>query len=167
MIKKRTAIAVIAAAVSISLVLGLFVLPQISQDAPLSAPERESDAVMRFGMTYIRVTPALSDYYDLGIESGVLVTEVIPGSPADLASVKAGDVILSCNGIPLDEAVPLLGIVRTCRPGEHLVFEVYSDDCCRTVDCCPYCGNCGTPDCECSEGMLNGEQPQSEYRPVN
>ena len=155
MIKKRVATIGIVASISAALVLGLFLLPRLSEDQPPSEPAPETDPVMRFGMTYIKVTPMLSAYYDLGVDSGVLVTEVIPGSPMELASVQPGDVILSCNGIKLDEGVSLLEMVRTCRPGDNLVLEVCRDRCCRTVECCPYCE---TPDCNFCDPTLNGKE---------
>ena len=154
MIKKRIVITGIVASVSAALVLGFLLLPQLSEGQPLSEPAPETDPVMRFGLTYIKVTPMLSAYYDLGVDSGVLVTEVIPGSPMELASVQPGDVILSCNGLKLDEGVPLLEMVRACRPSDNLVLEIYRDRCCRTVECCLYCG---TPNCNCCGPTLNGK----------
>lgn len=146
MIRKKVVLACIAAAVSTSLVLGLVVLPRQSPDLSAPEPVVETDAVINLGITYLRVTPMLSDYYDLGVDSGVLVTEVTPGSPMDLASVQAGDVILSYNGTKVDESVSLLGIMRTCRPDDNIALEV-----CRNKDRCviEFCSCCGTPDCNC------------------
>jgi hypothetical protein len=147
--KNKLAIAGIIAAAATALVLGLFLWPRLSENRPPSEPAPETeDAAANLGITYIRVTPTLSACYDLGVDSGVLVTEVIPDSPMDQASLQVGDVILSCNGKPLNEGIPLLGIVRTCCRGDHLVLEVYRDECCHTIKCCPYCG---TPDCECCD----------------
>ena len=39
-----------------------------------------------------------------GRERGLEVVEVIPGSPAAKAGIRAGDILLTCNGHPLDEA---------------------------------------------------------------
>jgi len=127
-------------------VLGLVVLPRQSPDLSAPEPVVETDAVIDLGITYICVTPMLSAYYDLGVDSGVLVTEVTPDSPMDLASVQAGDVILSYNGTKVDESVSLLGIMRTCCPDDSILLEV-----CRNKDCSiiEFCSCCGTPDCDC------------------
>jgi len=127
-------------------VMVLVVLPRQSADLPESEPTSETDVAADLGITYLRVTPMLSAYYDLGVDSGVLVTEVIPGSPMDLASVQAGDVILSYNGTKVDESVSLLGIMRVCHPDDRISLEV-----CRNKDCCTveFCPCCGTPDCNC------------------
>jgi membrane-associated protease RseP (regulator of RpoE activity) len=146
MIRKKVVLGCIAAIVSTWLVLGLVVLPRQSPDLSAPEPVVETDAVIDLGITYLRVTPMLSAYYDLGVDSGVLVTEVTPGSPMDLASVQAGDVILSYNGTEVGESVSLLGIMRTCRPDDSISLEV-----CRNKDCSiiEFCSCCGTPDCDC------------------
>jgi len=102
MIRKKVVIVSIVVAVSISLVLGLVVLPRQSTDLLVSEPTSETDVAVDLGIIYLRVTPAISDYYDLGIDYGILVTEVTPDSPMDEASVRVGDVIYSYNGIKLD-----------------------------------------------------------------
>jgi S1-C subfamily serine protease len=76
------------------------------------------------GITYLTITPTLAAYYQLGVESGALVTEVGSNSIADKAEVKVGDVILSFNGARLGEGVPLLGMMRACHPGDRIVMEV-------------------------------------------
>ncbi len=47
---------------------------------------------------------------ELGRQDGVLVTWVVPGGPADVAGMKAGDVLLEINGEPISamnfEAIP-------------------------------------------------------------
>ena len=146
MIRKKVVLACIAATVSTWLVLGLVVLPRQSPDLSTPEPVAETDAVIDLGITYLRVTPMLSAYYDLGVDFGVLVTEVTPGSPMDLASVQEGDVILSYNGTKVDEGVSLLRVMRTCCPDDSISLEV-----CRNKDCgiIEFCPCCGTPDCNC------------------
>ena len=61
------------------------------------------DPAASLGLTYIRITPALAADYDLKADSGLMVTEVAPGGPMDIASVHRGDVIPSCSGIKMDE----------------------------------------------------------------
>lgn len=146
MIRKKVVLGCIAAIVSTWLVLGLVVLPRQSPDLSTPEPVVETDAVIDLGITYLRVTPMLSAYYDLGVDSGVLVTEVTQGSPMDLASIQEGDVILSYNGTKVGGSVSLLGIMRTCRPDDSISLEV-----CRNKDCSiiEFCSCCGTPDCDC------------------
>ncbi len=55
---------------------------------------------------------------------GVLVTEVDPGSPADLAGVKVADVILEIDAIQTDMASEYLSLLRTYPPGEKLKLRL-------------------------------------------
>ncbi len=149
MVNKKEIIALISSVVSILLVLILVVLPRQSGELQPSHQLSEASEFVDLGITYIRVTPELSAYYDLEVDSGVLVTEVIPGSLMDLASVQAGDVITSYNGVKLDERVSLLGKTRACGRNDTMVIEVCNKEHCRTIECCGWCGtqkcNCGGP----------------------
>ncbi|MCL6582119.1 MAG: DegQ family serine endoprotease [bacterium] len=49
------------------------------------------------GMTLQNITPELADHFDLSETSGVLVTNVIPGSAADKANIRRGDIIIEVN----------------------------------------------------------------------
>ena len=80
------------------------------------------------GVTYLPVTKGVSRYYDLEVESGALVTEVIAGSLADQAGVQIGDVILSYNGVLLSKEVTLLGRMKACPVGSRIELLVYRNN---------------------------------------
>ena len=149
MIRKKVVIVSIVVAVSISLVLGLVVLPRQSTDSPAPEPTSETDVAVDLGITYLRVTPAISDYYDLGIDYGILVTEVTRDSPMDEASVQVGDVIYSYNGIKLDELDSPLRLMRTCRSGDKISLETCRNQDCSIVRLVYFCSGCGTDECTC------------------
>lgn len=159
MARKKILISAIVAAVSALLVV-LVVLPR-QATRPALAPTPEADVAVALGITYLRVTPTLADYYHLGVDSGVLVTEVTPGSLMDLASIQAGDVILSYNGTEVAEDVSLLGLMRTCRPEDTISLEICRGrDHCFVEFCC--CG--GTAGCNCGEPVdRNEENPARRY----
>jgi membrane-associated protease RseP (regulator of RpoE activity) len=159
MARKKILISGIVAAVSALLVV-FVVLPRQPDQTEL-APTPEADAGVALGITYLRVTPTLADYYHLGVDSGVLVTEVTPGSPMDLASIQAGDVILSYNGTEVAEDVSLLGLMRTCRPKDTISLEICRGrDHCFVEFCCCY----GTAGCDCGKPVdSNEENPASRY----
>lgn len=149
MLNKKETIALVSSVVSVLLVLMLVILPRQSEELQPSHQLSEASESVDLGITYIRITPELSAYYDLEVDSGVLVTHVIPGSLMDLASVQAGDIITSFNEVKLDESASLLGLCRTCNRNDTIAVEVCNKERCRTIGCCGWCGtqkcNCGGP----------------------
>ncbi len=55
---------------------------------------------------------------------GLLVKEVVPGSNAERAGLKAGDLLVSLDGEPLAESFDLMYAVQHKRPGDHATLEV-------------------------------------------
>ena len=102
-------------------------------DSPPEEPPAVS-TTLNLGITYLPVTPRLAVYYNLGVNSGALVTEVVPNGPADQAGVQVGDVILSFNGARLEEESPLLGMMMACPAGNRIALEVWRDQSPRTIE---------------------------------
>lgn len=61
-------------------------------------------------------------------ETGVLVTEVTPGSGAEAAGVQVGDRITSIEGQPVTNLLGLAALVRTQRPGDAVAIELIRED---------------------------------------
>jgi serine protease Do len=70
------------------------------------------------------ITPTLAAALKLPRDSGVVVSDVLPGSPAEAAGVKINDVLLSADGRPLDSVPALLGVSFRHRSGEHIDLRV-------------------------------------------
>jgi bifunctional DNase/RNase len=64
----------------------------------LGESARENRLVMKQGLTVQKMTPPLAKYFGLKTPEGVLVSDVKPGSPAEGAGLKTGDVIMEING---------------------------------------------------------------------
>lgn len=134
MSKNRLRIVSIVAVALVVVLLGLFLFPRQSEDRLPSEPAQETATSIDLGVIYLPVTPGLSAYYELGVDSGVLVTEVISDGLADRAGVQVGDVILSYNGIRLEEGTSLLGMMRACPVGSRVMMEVWRGKNLRTVE---------------------------------
>lgn len=76
------------------------------------------------GVSAETITPALAAGLELPRDSGVIITDVAPGDPADRAGLKIGDIVLSIDGKPIG-SLPLFGYsFFTHNPGDHLKIEV-------------------------------------------
>jgi serine protease DegQ len=72
----------------------------------------------RIGVAIQDVTPALASALGLATDSGALVTQVEPGSPAADAGVAPGDVIVAIGATPIDSSSDLRNAVGLVRAGE-------------------------------------------------
>lgn len=134
MAKYRVTVVVIVTAILIVLLLGLFMFRSESESQAPRERVQETATAVNLGITYLPVTPILAAYCGLEVDSGALVTEVIPHSSADKAGVKVGDVILSFNGTRLEEGAPLLGMMRACPAGNRIALEIWRGKSIRIVE---------------------------------
>jgi serine protease Do len=65
-----------------------------------------------------------ADLLELGSREGALVSKVEPGSPADDAGIRRGDVIVAFDGQPIDEMEALPRIVATTPVGAEVEVTV-------------------------------------------
>jgi serine protease Do len=64
---------------------------------------------------------------------GVLVEEVAHGSPAERAGIKAGDVVVSINGMALESAAQLRNAIALLRVGQTVELRVWHKGAIRIV----------------------------------
>ncbi len=76
------------------------------------------------GVAMSEVDPSVADLFGLKDESGVTVSEVRSGSPAEKAGFEEGDVIISANGEKVEVPSKLRLMVSGKRPGEAVKFGV-------------------------------------------
>jgi serine protease Do len=82
------------------------------------------------GWMGVQVQPVTRDIADsMGLKEaqGALVAEPQPGSPAEKAGIKAGDVITALNGTPLKDSRDLARHVAMLAPGTSVKFDVLRD----------------------------------------
>jgi len=81
----------------------------------------------RLGVTVQEVNQSLARSFGMPSARGALVSSVEPGSAADKAGVKTGDVILKLNGTAIDRSIELASRVATMKPGSPATLEVWRD----------------------------------------
>jgi serine protease DegQ len=73
------------------------------------------------------LTPQLAERLGIDAESGVLVVEVTPGTPAAAAGLRAGDVIVALDGDDVATVEDLLGRLREREPGDRVGIDYLRD----------------------------------------
>lgn len=76
------------------------------------------------GVAMSEVDPSVADLFGLKEESGVTVSEVRPGSPAEKAGFQGGDVIITADGQSVNDPSKLRLLVSSKQPGEAVKFGV-------------------------------------------
>jgi S1-C subfamily serine protease len=77
------------------------------------------------GVEFETLTPDLIKAENLKVNDGALIRNVMPNSPADVAELKAGDVIQSVDGQTLDATTSLRDLVHQHQPGDQLSLTVW------------------------------------------
>ena len=89
-----------------------------------------SFGAVRRGLLGIRmdeVTPDIAETYELDDTSGVLVTQVTPGSAAEAAGLQIGDVIVSVDGDPVEGMSGLRNSIGLRDPGDEVTVGYVRD----------------------------------------
>ncbi len=87
------------------------------------------------GVRYVMISEALAEENDLGSDYGALVlsgqspadTAVVAGSPADLAGLQNGDIILMIDGVEINTENTLSDQVNVYEPGDLIEISIIRD----------------------------------------
>ncbi|MDP9246452.1 MAG: trypsin-like peptidase domain-containing protein [Chloroflexota bacterium] len=87
------------------------------------------------GISYNLVTSRLAASLSLPAQTqGIIVTQILTGSPASQAGIKAGDVITKINDASIDGTHPISSILLHTRPGDKVKLTIIRDGKQQTVD---------------------------------
>ena len=78
----------------------------------------------RLGVVAQTLNQALAQSFGLARAEGALISQVAPGSAAEKAGLKAGDVVLRFNGKPVDGSGELAAMVGQSSPGDKVRIEL-------------------------------------------
>ena len=73
------------------------------------------------------ITPDIAAAYNLPVQWGIYVTEVLAGIPADKASLQQGDIITRIGEVALDETHSFINALFLYKPGDQVAVELVQD----------------------------------------
>jgi serine protease Do len=88
----------------------------------------------RIGVQIQDVNQALANSFGLPKPQGALISGVEPGSPAETAGLKTGDVVLGVNGKEISQLSELSGAIAATKPGNNARLQVWREGKSRDVD---------------------------------
>ena len=112
-----------------------FAIP-IDMAAQIVGQLKENGEVTRgwLGVNIQDLKGDLAEYYGSKHSEGVLVTDVVPGNPADKAGIKAKDIITAVNGEKVQNSRELTAKAATLPVGETTKITVVRDGKEKTFD---------------------------------
>jgi membrane-associated protease RseP (regulator of RpoE activity) len=96
--------------------------PMHATNPPL--PAAAPSAGVWLGITYVPITDALADLYDLPVATGALIVAVAAGSPAQRAGLREDDIVTAAGQKTIDEKTSLMDVIRASQPGDRLPLAV-------------------------------------------
>ncbi len=76
------------------------------------------------GIVPLTVTPAIKAQGSLAVDSGVVITDVSPGSPAEAAGLQPGDVIVAIDGQAIQDEAGLRQAIQSHKIGDTLTLTI-------------------------------------------
>lgn len=85
------------------------------------------------GIRYQPINPGIASRYNLPVQWGVYISDIITNSPADTAGLQVGDIITRLGGIPIDESHPYLNTLYSFSPGQEVEIQFFRNNRLETV----------------------------------
>jgi serine protease Do len=90
------------------------------RESPAAAEEGEEN----LGLSLEEITPEMARRYGLQEDDGILVMQVEPGSPADEAGLKRGDIVKEVNRKKVKTAAQFQKAIEKRKSGESILLLV-------------------------------------------
>ncbi|URJ25138.1 Do family serine endopeptidase [Candidatus Blochmannia ocreatus (nom. nud.)] len=87
----------------------------------------------QLGIKGTELTADIAKAFNIDIQRGAFVSEVLPGSAAAKANIKAGDIIVSIEGKPIQNFAELRVKIGTTVPGKIITLGLLRDGKIKTV----------------------------------
>jgi membrane-associated protease RseP (regulator of RpoE activity) len=85
------------------------------------------------GVALLDLTPELRTHFGVPEDSGVMVAKVEPGSPAEKAGVKVGDILTLIDGKAMKSSWDVMGKMRSYDNSQQVPIEIWRNGKAQTV----------------------------------
>ncbi|MCL5028727.1 MAG: trypsin-like peptidase domain-containing protein [Bacteroidetes bacterium] len=86
------------------------------------------DRDFNIGLKIQSIDEGIAKYYNLKSTRGVIVTQVIPNTPAQDAGIKEGDIILQIDNYLINDEQTLIGVFQQFTTGQTITVKLLRDN---------------------------------------
>lgn len=86
------------------------------------------DRDFNIGLKIQSIDEGIAKYYNLKSTRGVIVTQVIPNTPAQDAGIKEGDIILQIDNYLINDEQTLIGVFQQFTTGQSITVKILRDN---------------------------------------
>jgi serine protease Do len=86
------------------------------------------DRNFQVGLRIQSIDEGIAKYYDLSTTKGVIVTQVLSGTPADKAGIKVGDIIVKVENFKINNSETLESVFQEFRSGQTITLNLLRDN---------------------------------------
>lgn len=102
-----------------------FAIPVNNVKQVIDSVKRTGTIVRPFvGVEYVQITELIKSELSLPVNYGILVQQVVPGSPANIAGIVKGDIILAIDGVKLNGDPSFATIIRGKFVGQTVSLQI-------------------------------------------
>lgn len=76
------------------------------------------------GVSYQAINPSIARRYNLPVQWGAYITDVISGSPASLAGLQRGDIIIQIGNAPINKETSYINALFSYQPGNQVDITI-------------------------------------------
>lgn len=105
----------------------IFVSTKILKDQGIPLVKRDN-ARERHGVRVQELTSSLASHFNFKGQGGVLVSEIVSGSPSEASGIKAGDIIIKVNHKEVGSVQEFEEIFDTVKTGYSLKILLFRDE---------------------------------------
>ncbi len=86
------------------------------------------------GIKWQAINPDIASMYNLPVQWGVYITDVLSGTPADQAGLKQGDIVTGIGSVTLDETHSYINTLFQQNPGDHVTITIMRESNSMQID---------------------------------